>query len=285
MTTSSVAFAEPVKWYLQGVTMSDGGRAIGSFVYDADTDQYSEIDIATTAGDNLIGSTYGDPNPGAASDSTGLLTVRDSSAQPLTGEPLLTMAFMEALTNAGGTVGIDPDDISFEGECTGGCLAIVVARDIDQGLVTSIKPGVTLNAGLNGSWYNKETSGQGILIDVFEDIPLVFLAWFTFDVEPAPAGSTATIGDPNHRWLTGQGTFRGNEAVLDLVLTTGGLFNVPTEVTNSNPNSYGRIVLTYNSDCRTGTLEYELFSQDLSGTIPIERIVDSNVALCMELDQ
>jgi len=288
---SSAALADPVKWYLQGVTMSDGGRAIGSFVYDSDTDQYTEIDIATTAGENLAGSTYGDPNPDSASDSTGLLTVSDGSAQPLTGQPMLVLGFVEALGNAGGTVAIDPVNSSFEGECGRGaggdmreCGTIVIARDITGGLVTSTRPGATLNAGMNGSWYNEETSGQGILIDVFADIPLVFLAWFTFDVEPAPAGATATIGDPNHRWLTGQGTFRGNEAVLDMTLTTGGLFNNPTEVTNSNHNSYGRIVLTYNPDCRTGTMEYEFFSQGLSGTIAIERIVDSNVALCLELD-
>ena len=105
---------------------------------------------------------------------------------------MLVLGFVEALGNAGGTVAIDPVNSSFEGECGRGaggdmreCGTIVIARDITEGLVTSTRPGVTLNAGTNGSWYNEETSGQGILIDVFADIPLVFLAWFTFDAEAA----------------------------------------------------------------------------------------------------
>jgi hypothetical protein len=37
-----------VKWHLSGVVFSDGGTAQGSFVYDADTAQFSQIAIETT---------------------------------------------------------------------------------------------------------------------------------------------------------------------------------------------------------------------------------------------
>jgi len=290
LTFSTAASAEPVRWYLQGVTFSDGGRAVGSFVFDSDTGTYTEIDIATTIGTELPGADYGDPNPDSPSDSTGLLSVADDTANPLTGQPLLALGFTQALGNAGGTITIDPAGLSFEGKCGQSgmqeCGLVVVARDITAGVVSSDKPGAHINAGMNGSWFNPLTPGQGILVDVFPDIPLVFLAWFTFDVSQPQAGlPPATVGDINHRWLTAQGTFRGNEAVLDVFLTTGGLFNDPAMVSVTNPNRYGRIVLTYSDDCRSGTMEFELFEQQLSDILPIERIADDNVPLCMELDQ
>lgn len=37
--------------------------------------------------------------------------------------------------------------------------------------------------GSSGSWYNPDTSGQGFLIDVFDTANLLFLAWFTYDLE------------------------------------------------------------------------------------------------------
>ncbi len=287
---SSAVSADPVRWYLQGVTLSDGGRVIGSFDFDADTDTYTEIDIATTIGTELTGADYGDPNPDSASDSTGLISVPDDTADPLTGQPLLALEFAQPLGNTGGTITINTAGLSFEGKCSQSglqeCGLVVVARDITAGLVTTVRPGAHINAGMNGSWFNPLTPGQGILVDVFPDIPLVFLAWFTFDVAQSPAGlPPATVGDINHRWLTAQGTFRNNEAVLDVFLTTGGLFNDPAMVSVTNPNRYGRIVLTYSDDCRSGLMEFELFEQELSDILPIERIANDNVPLCMELDQ
>jgi hypothetical protein len=290
---SSAVSADPVRWYLQGVTLSDGGRAIGSFVFDADTNTYTEIDIATTIGTGLPATSYGDPNPESPGNSNGLLSVPDDSADPLTGQPLVAMEFAQPLSNAGGTTTINTSGFSFEGKCGNNgasdpneCSLIIVSRDFTAGLVTTVKPGAHINAGMNGSWFNPLTPGQGILVDVFPDIPLVFLAWFTFDVTEPPVGlPPATVGDINHRWLTAQGSFRNNEAVLDVFLTTGGLFNDPAMVSVTNPNRYGRIVLTYSDDCRSGLMEFELFEQELSDILPIERIANDNVPLCMELDQ
>lgn len=288
LTASSAVCADPVRWYLQGVTLSDGSRAIGSFSFDADTGTYSGVDIATTIGTELDGFIYGDTNPENPGDSTGILALPDASVSPLTGQPLIVLAFEQPLGNAGGTVPIDTRGVSFEGKCSQSgvqeCGLVVVSRDVTAGLVTTVKPGAHINAGMNGSWFNPNTPGQGILIDVFPDIPLVFLAWFTFDVNDAP-GLPATVGDAGQRWLTAQGTFRGNEAVLDVFLTTGGLFNDPAMVSVTNPNRYGRIVLTYNDDCRSGHMEFELFEQELSDILPIERVANDNVPLCMELDQ
>ena len=47
---SPAVHAAPVTWFLNGVTFSDGSRAVGSFVYDTVTGLYTSIDITTTPG-------------------------------------------------------------------------------------------------------------------------------------------------------------------------------------------------------------------------------------------
>ncbi len=137
-------------------------------------------------------------------------------------------------------------------------------------------PAFLINPGLNGSWFNAATSGQGIFIDVFPDIPLVFMAWFTYDTSQAPDGATAVVGDPNHRWVTAQGPFADDTADLQITLTTGGLFDDPAPTSNQ---SVGTITLRF-TDCSNGTLEYNFPDLGLSGSIPLTRIANDNVALC-----
>ena len=36
----------------------------------------------------------------------------------------------------------------------------------------------TLNAGFNDAWYQPETAGQGMFVNVFPELEQVFLAWF-----------------------------------------------------------------------------------------------------------
>ncbi len=66
-----------------------------------------------------------------------------------------------------------------------------------------------INAGLNDAWYDPAKPGQGILLSVFPDAGLIFLAWFTFDLETPGPDATATLGDPGHRWLTAAGPWTG----------------------------------------------------------------------------
>lgn len=60
----STASADGVTWDLSGVTFSDGSTASGSFVFDATTDQITDVDITTTAGTAFTGATYVGENPG-----------------------------------------------------------------------------------------------------------------------------------------------------------------------------------------------------------------------------
>ncbi|MFC1778197.1 hypothetical protein ACFL3I_12810 [Pseudomonadota bacterium] len=133
-----------------------------------------------------------------------------------------------------------------------------------------------MNAGLNDAWYYPVTNGQGFYITVFPDIGYVSLSWFTYDnVRPAE-GVTANLGEPGHRWLNALGPYSGNQAVMDISYATGGIFDSPTEVTEVTD---GTIILTF-SDCRHGTVEYDIPSINQQGTVPLQRIVGDNIPLC-----
>ena len=165
-------------------------------------------------------------------------------------------------------------------------------------LRNSVSQDFQISPGLNGSWANFDTLGQGFFIDVLPDIPLIFFAWFTWEADqiapaqnesqlqqfvPSRSRLQAVVGDDNHRWLTAQGPFSGNTAELDVTLTTGGLFDDPQQATNSDPGTQGTITLTFD-DCKTGTVDYDFTAIGLSGSVPIQRLANDNVAFCETMD-
>jgi len=137
--------------------------------------------------------------------------------------------------------------------------------------------GIEINAGLNDAWYDPSTSGQGFFITVFPDIAKMFLAWFTYDTERPDPSITANLGGPGQRWLTAFGSYSGNEAVLEIEMTSGGVFD------SANPSPIqqadGDILLEFTS-CNAATITYSISSADRQGVIPIERIALDNVGLC-----
>jgi hypothetical protein len=189
----------------------------------------------------------------------------------------------------------DPEGITVDGANR----IVVSEKDGDRIQVLRIDDtGFMINSGISGAWANFETLGQGFFIDVLPDIPLVFLAWFTWEAEQvAPAQmqseieklaksgsrSHADLGDDNHRWITAQGPFDGNLAELEVTLTTGGIFDDSAPVTNSEPGSQGTITLTF-SDCENGIAEYDFTAAGLSGQVPIKRLASDSVAYCNELN-
>jgi plastocyanin len=135
-----------------------------------------------------------------------------------------------------------------------------------------------INSALGDAWFDPLTAGQGFFIIVWEDIETVFLSWFTFDTERPPQNVTAHLGEPGHRWLTAQGPYSGDTAMLNVYETAGGVFDAPTP--QPDPALLvGTINITW-TGCNSGVLSYDLPSLSLSGDIPIERIVLDNVAAC-----
>jgi hypothetical protein len=141
-----------------------------------------------------------------------------------------------------------------------------------------------LNSGLNDAWYFPGTAGQGFFIVVFPDTQQVFLAWFTYDSERPAADVQALLGEPGHRWITAQGSFQGNTALLDVTVTKGGVFDQAAPMPeNSGPGTVGTMTVVFH-DCSTGTVEYDLPGLNLVGEVPIQRIANDNVALCEALE-
>ena len=150
-----------------------------------------------------------------------------------------------------------------------------------------------INAGLNDAWYNPLTDGQGIFVIVYPSIPLMFVAWFTYEVEapsdalaallqradnPA-AALTAALGDDDHRWLTAAGPYEDDRALLDVSITRGGKFDAGDPVMRETD---GTIELIF-EDCSSGVVKYNIPSIGRTGEVPIQRVANDNVALCEEL--
>ena len=139
-----------------------------------------------------------------------------------------------------------------------------------------------INPGLNDAWFNKATDGQGMLITVFPDIAMMFLAWFTYDLERPGEEVEAQLGEPGHRWLTATGPYAEDRAVLDIDRVSGGVFDSGVPPVEHNPD--GTMVVEF-TGCKEGTVSYDITSVDRQGVIPIERIALDNVALCEALEE
>jgi len=137
-----------------------------------------------------------------------------------------------------------------------------------------------INAGRNDAWYNAATDGQGFFVVVFPELNKLFLSWFTYDVERPPQDVTAILGEPGHRWLTAIGDISGDTAILDVDIASGGVFDSGEPAPSHQPD--GTLTIQF-SDCTHGEVMYDITSAGRSGVIPIERIVNDNVALCEAL--
>ncbi len=137
-----------------------------------------------------------------------------------------------------------------------------------------------INPGLNDAWYSPLTNGQGFFIVVYPQIEQIFLSWFTYDTQRPDESVPAMMGDPGHRWLTAQGSYAGNKAVLDVYETKGGVFDEGTPAPATTKD--GTIIVEF-SGCEAGTVSYDISSINQQGVVPIERIVADNIALCIAL--
>ena len=140
----------------------------------------------------------------------------------------------------------------------------------------------TITYAMSGSWYYPPTTGQGFLIDVFDTQNLMFLAWFTFDLERPPADTPSLIGDPGHRWMTAVGPFTGDSADLDITWSSGMIFDSETPPVENETD--GTMTVEFDN-CFTGTVSYDLGESGRTGTVPIQRIVNDAVSLCETLTE
>ena len=165
LTLSLNAAAAPVTWVLDGVTFASSevqgpgpydGVATGRFTYDADTNTYSDVSITTTGsgiwgtdncGDSALCGTYI-----RATDLYAPLTATSLQITPTASDPIdstgyygISLQFVSALTNAGGTVqlftagGTDGEGICKNSDCLPeGAAGVTAFRGFSGGSVSAI---------------------------------------------------------------------------------------------------------------------------------------------------
>jgi Tol biopolymer transport system component len=142
---------------------------------------------------------------------------------------------------------------------------------VDNGHSPAWRPetGASINVGHAGAWYNPETPGQGLLIDVDPSEQSIFLAWFTFT-----DSASATPGEQH--WYTAQGRYSGATADLPLYETLGGQFDGPRETSTV---SVGRIGLTF-SDCNQALFGYEIDADGRDNAMSLQRVIPGSAGVC-----
>lgn len=108
-----------IQWDLYNVQFDDGGTAYGSFFYDADTNDFSNIDVTTTAGSTFTTDMHYElMNPSLTIDATGLhLTENGGTTEDIRA---FNINIVAAMTNAGGAFYLHtpPAPTAFEGVCS-----------------------------------------------------------------------------------------------------------------------------------------------------------------------
>lgn len=136
-------------------------------------------------------------------------------------------------------------------------------------LAQAILPGPELNGG----WFNTETPGQGLLIDINPELNLLFAGWFTYrDTLPA------TPDPENHRWFTFQGSLQGSNNEFTIFLNRDGVFNDP-RATASEPAGTARLIFT---GCNAAVLTFELDGA-ATETITLARLLPVEEDNCRRL--
>jgi len=142
----------------------------------------------------------------------------------------------------------------------------------NQSLTVTANAAFQINAGHSGAWFNPETSGQGQLIDIEPESQFMFLAWFTYTDD----GS----GNPNQQhWLTAQGNYSGDGAVLTVYETLGGKFDDPQA---AGSTVVGSLQLSFD-DCANGSANYTIEAWGVDGSFPLTRVIPGSENVCQGL--
>jgi imidazolonepropionase-like amidohydrolase len=130
-----------------------------------------------------------------------------------------------------------------------------------------LQPGVALR----GAWFDPETPGQGLLLDIETETGFTFGAWFTFDLD-APSGIQG------QRWFTLQGSSQLPTADLDIIVSRGGVFDRGDPVEHE---VVGVSTLRF-FNCNQGRLDYQ-WVDGPEGSIDLQRLLAVPESQCDSL--
>ncbi|NNK33728.1 MAG: hypothetical protein HKP02_11420 [Xanthomonadales bacterium] len=270
------------KIYVMGGTVDGGSTFTSMEIYDPVTDSWSagpdmplgKFSLSASVVNNRIYAVGGTNGFGALNHVAAYDLGTQTWAEVA---PMNTNRARFASAEAGNRIYAIGGTIQFEGQ-----------DHVGMNLVERYTPAAAsdsfaINAGLSDAWFNPITNGQGFFINVFPQVRQVFVGWFTYDTERPPEDLAAIIGEAGHRWLTAQGPYEGDTAELTIYLTQGGVFDSENPATSTDLAGYGTVTIEF-ADCNAAILSYEITSLGLSGEIPIQRIVQDNIALCEALN-
>jgi hypothetical protein len=130
---ASQANAAPLDWSLVGVSFGDGGKATGSYTFDATTGVFSNISIATSGG-NIAGATYGFVDGYSNASNAEFV----NATGDLTGARVLLLPLVSAMTDLGGSILVSLIGLNLEGICSDPiCTNGTLLRSVVSGSVTA----------------------------------------------------------------------------------------------------------------------------------------------------
>ena len=122
--------------------------------------------------------------------------------------------------------------------------------------------------GLSGNWYDKTTSGQGVVAELNPVAKVLFFAWYTYAVSAQGQGAAG------QRWFTGQANYAPGARAITIALyeTTGGLFDKSPPAPMTAQVGTGKLTFT---SCEAATLTFTFTSGSnagQAGNIPLTRV-------------
>jgi hypothetical protein len=114
--------------------------------------------------------------------------------------------------------------------------------------------------GLSGTWYDPNTSGQGIVAEVNPVNAQVFVGWYTYSLDQGSGGAG------QQRWFSAQGAYDVGTASMDLTIysSTNGTFD--SDDTSVSTVPVGLATLTFVT-CSTATLDYAFTDGEFAGQV------------------
>jgi CubicO group peptidase (beta-lactamase class C family) len=139
------------------------------------------------------------------------------------------------------------DDQNYEGPGIGTLLRTHILAETDP----------ALDKRFSGSWYNPETNGQGINLEILDDSKRLVGYWYTF-------GASG-----ERRWFTFDGDIEGSSANVAIIETTGGAFLQADPVSQTDWGTASFSVI----DCDNMT--FEINSEETVASVPLKRLTGS----------
>jgi hypothetical protein len=136
---------------------------------------------------------------------------------------------------------------------------------------------------VEGNWLSTGTDGQGLMFDYLKSFDQLFVAWFTYTLDPVPPANPPSPGIDGfgQRWLTALLSIEGNIATGSLVVSEGSAFDQPRP-SNFRARAVGTISIEF-TDCDAGWVSYQIDGLAISNQfpiLPVEKFVNPNGFIC-----